>query len=98
MNHPREKHQHAKQDVNEESLADAPFESDGHRRQEDGEQDQDQLVHGFLTPVRWDRLITVLTTAIWQTLIAPRKSFRIKRMIASATTVSLNGVNRLRRE
>jgi hypothetical protein len=41
MNHPWEKHQQAKQDVNEEILADAPFQSDGDRRQEDGEQDQD---------------------------------------------------------
>jgi hypothetical protein len=47
MNHPREKHQEAKKDVYKKILTDASFQSDGDRRQEDGEQDQDQLIHGF---------------------------------------------------
>jgi hypothetical protein len=72
MNHPREKHQQAKQDVDEKILADTPLHSDGDRWQENGKQNQDQLVHGFFTPVRWDRLITLLTAAISPTLIAPR--------------------------
>jgi hypothetical protein len=45
MNHPREEHQQAKQDVDEKILAEAPFQNDGDRRQENGDQDQGQLVH-----------------------------------------------------
>jgi hypothetical protein len=47
MNHPREEHQQAKQDVDQKVLADTAFYSDGDRWQEYGEQDQDQLVHDF---------------------------------------------------
>jgi hypothetical protein len=47
MNHPRENQQQAKQDVDEKILADTPFQSDGDRRQKNGDQDHQQLVHVF---------------------------------------------------
>jgi hypothetical protein len=47
MNHPREEHQKAKQDVDEKVLAQAPLQEDGDRRKENGEQDHEQLVHEF---------------------------------------------------
>ena len=50
MNHPGEEHQQAKQDVDQKIRAEAPFQSNGDRRQENGEQDQDQLVHDCRTP------------------------------------------------
>jgi hypothetical protein len=45
MNHPREEYQQAKQDVDEKVPAEAPFQNDGDRRQENCDQDQYQLVH-----------------------------------------------------
>jgi len=47
MNDSREEQQQAKQDIDEKILAKAPFQSDGDRRQENGDQDQDELVHDF---------------------------------------------------
>jgi len=47
MNHPREEQQQAKQDVDEKILAEALFQKDGDRGQENGDHDQDQLVHEF---------------------------------------------------
>jgi hypothetical protein len=45
MNDSREEQQQTKQDIDEKILAEAPFQSDGDRRQENGDQDHDELVH-----------------------------------------------------
>jgi hypothetical protein len=47
MNHSWQEYQQAKQDVDQNVLADTPLHSDGDRWQENSEQDQDQLVHDF---------------------------------------------------
>jgi len=50
MNHPREKQQQAQKDVDKQIFAEAPFQNDGNRRQENGDQNQGQLVHAFYPP------------------------------------------------
>jgi hypothetical protein len=50
MNHSREEKQQAQQDVDKQIFAEAPLQDDGDRWQENGDQNQGQLVHAFCPP------------------------------------------------
>jgi hypothetical protein len=80
MNHPGEEHQQAKQDVDEKVLADTAFHRDGDRWQKNGEQDQDQLVHGFWAP-RIRKTALTLYRPISSTERAPENKARLTRSV-----------------